>query len=85
MSLLHDWISIEPEISSGVLQITDGEVQIGIVKDKGQGYFTDNGIFVPIDINIKIGSKIFFTQHLTHEIEGLKVYRVRSRDVIEVL
>lgn len=83
--LLHDWISIEPEISKGILNITDGEVQVGIVKNLGKAYWTDNGLQVPIDGNIKIGSKIFFTQHLVHEIDGIKQYRVRYRDVIEVL
>lgn len=84
MTLLHDWISIEPEIGTGVLSITDGEVNVGIIKDLGAGYVSDHGIFVEV-IGLKVGDKIFFTQHLTQEIDGLKVYRVRYRDVIERL
>lgn len=84
MRLLHDWISIEPEISTGVLTITDGEISVGTIKDFGPGYITDDGTFIPTT-NLKVGDKILFTQHLTYEINGMKVYRLRYRDVIEVL
>ncbi len=83
--LLHDWISIEPEVSSGVLTIRDGEISVGTVKEVGPGYRTDVGSFIETDKEIQIGKKILFTQHLTYEIDGVKVYRLRSRDVIEVL
>jgi len=82
--LLYDWISIEPEISSGILTIRDNEVTVGIVKEIGPGYRTDNGDFIRTE-GIKVGDKILFTQHLNYEIDGLKVYRLRARDVIEVL
>lgn len=82
--LTNDWIAVEPEISSGVLKITDGEINVGIVKDLGHGYYADNGQFVGLT-GLGIGDKILFTQHLTFEIDGVKVYRTRGRDVIEVL
>lgn len=81
--LLHDWISIEPEISTGILTIKDDEVRVGIVKDFGVGYIADNGTFVK-NIELTIGNKIIFTQHLTFDVDGVKIYRVRGRDVIEV-
>lgn len=84
MSLLHDWISIEPEVGTGILTIRDNEVNVGVVKNIGPGYRADNGDFIPTE-GIKVGDKILFTQHLTYEIDGLKVYRLRYRDVIEVL
>lgn len=83
--LLHDWISVEQTKSSGVLQISDGEVFVGIVKELGCGYWADNGSFVEINNGIKIGDKILFTQHLSYEVDGAKLIRVRGRDVIEVL
>lgn len=82
--LLHDWISIEPEINKGILTMTDNEVQVGIVKDFGIGYRTDDGTLVFVE-GLEIGKKVLFTQHLTFEIDGAKVYRLRYRDVIEVL
>lgn len=82
--LLHDWISIEPEIGTGVLSIKDGEVNVGTVKDLGKGYYNEYGAFISIT-GIEIGDKIFFLQHVTQDVEGVKAYRVRYRDVIEVL
>lgn len=82
--LMQDWITIEPEVSTGVLSINDGEITTGIVKECGPGYWADNGHFISINKDIHAGAKILFTQHLKLDVNGVKCYKVRGRDVIEV-
>lgn len=83
MIVQHDFIIIEPEFSKGVLKITDDNINSGIVKGFGSGYYAENGTFIR-NIIIKLEDKITFTQHLNLDIDGEKIYVVRGRDVIMV-
>lgn len=82
--MLHDWITIEPEVNKGILKSSNDDIHVGIVKAMGPGYCGDSGYFVNIE-GINEGDRILFTQHLTYEVDGKKLYRTRYRDVIEVL
>lgn len=82
--IFHDFIIIEHEKSTGVLKLNNDEINSGIVKEFGEGYYTDSGTFVSLR-DIKAGDKILFTQHLQIEDNGDKYYVVRSRDVIKVI
>lgn len=82
--VLHDWIIIEPEKSTGILKMSSGEINTGIIKDFGMGFYADMGHYVDINNGLQVGSKILFTQHLSYDVDGEKVYCVRGRDVIKV-
>jgi co-chaperonin GroES (HSP10) len=82
--LVHDWVSIKPETQTGILKISDDSISSGIVTEVGQGYWSDSGSFIEVK-GISVGQKVLFTQHLALDVNGEKVYRVRSRDIIEVL
>lgn len=88
MSIFHDFIIVEQEKSTSILK-TNTE-NVGIVKEIGSGYYSDNGNFVE---NIKdgnlgyldlLGKRILFTQHIDFEVDGEKIMVVRGRDVIKV-
>lgn len=79
----HDFIIIEPETTKSVLKNDSDNLNSGIVKDFGKGYYTDTGVFVE-QIDIIFGDKIYFTQHLRIDPDGEKMYVVRGRDVIKV-
>lgn len=79
----HDFIVFEPQLSKGVLQINDDQINIGFVKEFGEGFYTDSGNFIR-QIDIKTGDKITFFNHSQIEIEGVKTYITRGRDVIKV-
>lgn len=79
----QDFIIFEPIISTGVLKINDDQINIGVVKSHGLGYY-DGPEFVP-QIKITIGSKILFTNHIQIDIYGEKTYITRGRDVVKIL
>lgn len=80
----HDFIIVEPEVSKGVLKMPEGDINSGIVKEYGPGYYADNGLHVA-NIEVKEGDKVIFTQHLKLDIDGEEIYIVRGRDVIKVI
>lgn len=80
--MFHDFIIIEPEESKGVLKQHNDSINSGIVKEFGPGYTSEIGEFIPIE-GIAIGDKILFTQFLMLDVDGVKTYIVRYRDVIK--
>lgn len=76
----HDFIIVTQEKSNSILK-TNTE-NIGIVKEWGLGYYSDNGNYIQ-NIKIHMGQRVLFTQHMDFEIDGEKVYVVRGRDVIK--
>lgn len=78
----HDFIIFEPIVSTGVLKINDDQINYGIVKSYGYGYY-DTTEFIP-QIKIAPGYKIIFTNYITLDIEGEKLYVTRGRDVIRI-
>lgn len=79
----HDFIIFEPIVSTGVLKINDDQINTGIVKSYGHGYY-ENGNYTS-QISIKAGNKILFTNHIQIDVYGEKTFITRGRDVIKVL
>lgn len=78
----HDFIIIDPVKATGILKKEETDVNVGIVKGFGSGYW-ENACHVP-QIEVKIGSKVLFTQHMQFEVEGEKIFVVRGRDIVMV-
>lgn len=79
----QDFVVFEPNHSKGILKINDDQINTGFVKSFGSGYYTDFGNFIT-QIGIKVGDKITFVNHLQIDIEGVKTYITRGRDIILV-
>lgn len=77
----HDFIIVEKEKSTSILK-TNTE-NVGIVKEVGSGYYSDNGNFVS-NILVTPGQRVLFTQSMEMDIDGEKLIVVRGRDVIKV-
>ncbi len=80
--ILHDYVIFEPVQDQGILKSINNDVNTGIVKGFGPGVF-DYGVFVEL-LDISVGDKIVFTQHLQLDIDGEKLFVVRWRDIIKV-
>lgn len=78
----HDFIIIDPIVSTGILKVDTGDINTGIVKEFGDGYW-ENGIFVE-NVPLKEGITIIFTQSFKLNIGGEDIYITRGRDVIKV-
>lgn len=78
----HDFIIIEPNISKGVLKQDDSNINSGIVKGFGAGYY-ENSYFTP-NISVAIGDNIIFTQSFKLTVNGQDMYITRGRDVIKI-
>lgn len=85
--IFHDFIIIEKIKSTSLLSTNTDNV--GIIKEIGDGYYSDNGEFIhnittTDDLQSLIGKRILFSQHMEFDIDGEKVIVVRGRDVIKV-
>lgn len=82
--ICHDFVIIEPEVSTGGLKMSiDNLINSGKVKSFGRGYYSEQGIFVPLT-GLSEGDNVVFTQHLQIDLNGEKLYIVRWRDIIMV-
>lgn len=80
--VFHDFIIIDPDESKGVLKSVDNDIHSGIVKEFGRGYWSDTGSFVD-QIQIQVGDRVLFTQHMKFDENGEEIYIIRGRDVIQ--